>query len=547
MNASILPDRIATAALLLMLVLPFANPIHTAPIPSFYSEWLAAALALIVIAAILVRCALERQSLAVPGIAALPLLLAFANVIHAILGHAAHPRQALLASSVLIMAAATMVAGRTMSEASRSERRTPWLARFLAAGSLLQCLVLGLQTARIHVPWLVFLPAAGAPPTGSLGQANHLVDYLWLGIVSIIYLMARRGRLSVSGSLLVLVLAAVSTLPASRSAMLYPVGLALLALLAWRATPNANPWRPVALLCLTTIPVMLAADRLHKYTAEGLTSTATLSLTDRLANSGGDDIRSGLYRVAFAEALARPLVGHGVGATPWVTFQRADRWPEGSIPVVAEHVHNIELQWLLEYGLPLTALALGLVLRWLWLVLPNADEASQWWALSILAVIGIHSQLEYPLWLIYFLLPSCWLMGAASPAATWRLPGTQSLVGGLMLALGAATLGSLWPDYRELERIQAAAKDPRQWALATTAAVELDRSSLLAPNALVFLVGGMEVTGEQMDHRWDLCRQALRVSPRPEIADRCAKVAALAGHTEDSERLTRLIKQWGDK
>lgn len=535
-----LPDRIATAALALMLVLPFANPIHTAPIPSFYSEWLAAALALAVIAATLAATILRKTSLAVPSIAALPLLLAATTLAHALAGHAAHPRQAMLVAAYMLLAAAMMIAGRSMATSMPFEQRAPLLARYLMAGSLLQCLVLALQTTGIGVPWLVFLPAPGAAATGSLGQANHLADYLWLGIVSAIYLMARRGRVSLAGCVPVLVIAVSSTFPASRSVMLYPLALALLALLAWH-TGRAALWRHVTLIVIGMLPLMLAVNSMSPAAGSAAKTASTPSLSERLAATGSDGIRTSLYQVAFEKALERPLVGHGVGAAPWATFQRADTWPRNTRPAIAENIHNVGLQWLLEYGVPLAALALALVLGWLLRVLPGVGDASRWWGLALLAVIAIHSQLEYPLWFTYFLLPASWLMGSMSPA-TWNLkmPRERLWVAAAALLLGVATVAGLGRDYREIERIEAAGNDPRQWPQALAAAVELDRNSLLAPGALLFLVGAMAPDGDDKAARLELCSQALRVSPRPEIVAKCGLVERLAGNQAESDRLGRL-------
>jgi hypothetical protein len=70
--------------------------------------------------------------------------------------------------------------------------------------------------------------------------------------------------------------------------------------------------------------------------------------------------------------------------------------------------------------------------------------------------------------------------------------------------------------------------------------VELDRNSLLAPGALLFLVGAMAPDGDEKAARLELCRQAMRVSPRPEIVAKCALVERLAGNRAEADRLGRL-------
>lgn len=536
-------DQIAQAAIALLFVLPFANPIHTEPIPSFYSEWLAALLALLAVAATLGEGMAQEKRLAVPGIVALPLLLALAMVVQAAFGHVAHQRQALLFASALVLAAAMMVVGHSAARSGGFERMAPLLARVLVAGSLLQGAVLLLQRAGIGIPWLVSLPAPGASPAGLLGQANHVADYLWLGVASALYLMTRVGRFSIPGVVLVLALAAVSVIPASRSVLLYPLGLALVAALGWRASGRRALWRQLGLLCLATLPLMLVADQVNRAAVHAPASGGR-TLGERLAGSGGDNIRAGLYRIAAEEAMARPLTGHGLGAAPSVSFERADRWPAGSAPVVAEHAHNIVLQWLLEFGVPLTLLALALVLHWLWRALPTAGNPGQAWALGLLTVMAIHSQLEYPLWLAYFLLPAAWLMAAlGQPSrASFELLPRHLIVGLAGVTAACLTLVSLQSDYRQLEVVAAASAPgatPMQLEHAINTAIRLEGDSMLAPQAVVLMAGAMGVSREGAADKWALCKQALRISPTRDVALKCAAIAAIAGEGDEARRLLR--------
>ena len=120
------------------------------------------------------------------------------------------------------------------------------------------------------------------------------------------------------------------------------------------------------------------------------------------------------------------------------------------------------------------------------------------------------------------------------------MPRERLWVAAAALLLGVATVAGLGRDYREIERIEAAGNDPRQWPQALAAAVELDRNSLLAPGALLFLVGAMAPEGDDKAARLELCSQALRVSPRPEIVAKCGLVERLAGNQAESDRLGRL-------
>jgi len=132
-----------------------------------------------------------------------------------------------------------------------------------------------------------------------------------------------------------------------------------------------------------------------------------------------------------------------------------------------DHTHNLPLQLAVELGLPLAALVLGLLVAALWrawrLARQETDGATSVTlrcAWMMLLLIALHSQLEYPLWYAYFLLPTAWLFGygLGRPAAATAAPtGTRALfVGGMLLAIGSALALA---DYVRVVRIFAPARD----------------------------------------------------------------------------------------
>ena len=86
--------RLCLAALGLMLSLPFLNPHHFNPIPTFYQEWTAAACALLA-STLLLREKIFEQ-IEIPGIALLPLGIAALILIQFAAGLVAFPTQALM-------------------------------------------------------------------------------------------------------------------------------------------------------------------------------------------------------------------------------------------------------------------------------------------------------------------------------------------------------------------------------------------------------------------------------------------------------------------
>ena len=86
-----------------------------------------------------------------------------------------------------------------------------------------------------------------------------------------------------------------------------------------------------------------------------------------------------------------------------------------------DHTHNLALQFAVELGLPLAGLVLGLLGWGLWrgwadthrdAAAPNLEQASMLRAAWMMVLmILVHSQLEYPLWYAYFLLPAAFAFG----------------------------------------------------------------------------------------------------------------------------------------
>ncbi|WP_415840475.1 Wzy polymerase domain-containing protein [Roseateles saccharophilus] len=76
----------------------------------------------------------------------------------------------------------------------------------------------------------------------------------------------------------------------------------------------------------------------------------------------------------------------------------------------------------------------------------------------IVLTIGLHSLLEYPLWYAYFLLPACFALGLALPAASDARPagsGPWPWLGGLLIA---GSLFAVW-DYQRIVVIYAPSDD----------------------------------------------------------------------------------------
>lgn len=160
--------------------------------------------------------------------------------------------------------------------------------------------------------------------------------------------------------------------------------------------------------------------------------------------------RFGIWSNTLALLAQNPWFGVG-----WGQFNFA--WtltPFPGRPVAFfDHTHNLPLQILVEVGLPLGLLILGLIGWGAWKALSAClenrgdDSARIRCAFVMLAMMMVHSQLEYPLWYAYFLLPTAFAFGVclAPPRAgkAGEPKPTSGTRGALVLASGVLVLGSI--------------------------------------------------------------------------------------------------------
>lgn len=307
-------------------------------------------------------------------------------------------------------------------------------------------------------------PASPGRVGGNLRQANHLSTLLLWGMAATVWLYRvweQRGtlpRAELRGAtvaiLLLLTFGAVLTV--SRTGT---VCILLLAL--WGALDKRLP--PFIRVALWVLPLVYALFWF------GLTEWAHAT---QHAFSGDDQLKKGdLSSSRFAIwantlALIKANPWWGVG---WGEFNFA--WtltPFPGRPVAFfDHTHNLPLQLAVEIGIPLTVLVHALLLGGLVVAcrrMRSQDDSSRLTsacALVMVAMIGVHSQLEYPLWYAYFLLPAAFALGTllGQPA----LPKAGAVDSGPWLVCGSVllTAGGLLAivDYLKVEDIFAPSSD----------------------------------------------------------------------------------------
>lgn len=254
--------------------------------------------------------------------------------------------------------------------------------------------------------WLAGNSATPGRAVANLGQANQLATLLNLALIASLVV----SRLSRFLQLVVaVVLGAGIAFSGSRTGVF---SLALVSFWAWqlrRGQANRTAWQ---LLVWAGFFGALCVSWLLSHNGESV-----FFLGQRL--SGGSDISSSrfsIWRDCASLLWKSPLFGVGWGGLNWAWTMES--LPDRSLSLI-NHSHNIHYQWVLELGWP-AAVLLSAALGWLlWIgwravfrhgVVGVFNPMLQA-AMVACLVLVLHSQLEYPLWYVYFLLPFAYWMG----------------------------------------------------------------------------------------------------------------------------------------
>jgi hypothetical protein len=392
--------------------------------------------------------------------------------------------------------------------------------------------VAAIQFLKVPAPgWLVF---ADAIPSSNLGQRNHAADYLWLGVVSAIGL--RLGH-RVSAPVFAIVLTSLvcgAALTGSRGPIAYGGLLTALGAWWWLRDRSAIA-REAVLLSVGSLAGFLAASALLAIaTQAGLSPGGDGAwAVDRLTYGAlVGDARMTLWRDAMSIFVQAPWLGNGIGNYHWRSFEVTGA---GTPPLPAEHAHNLILQWLADFGLPVTLVVVAILAAWLNDALRQRLEPNRWWLLGVLAIIGSHSLLEYPLWYAYFLGPFALLLGAGdSRPIRVSMPNGRPIFA-LAMALAVFVLGSLWHDDR---RIEASVYQSSPVSSESTAGlVDVAKASLLSPLALFGVALAMTPDTRIAVDQARICEDAIRFRPRPDLVGKCALLAEMNGDRAVAERL----------
>lgn len=513
---SIRSAHISLALIGLMWVLPFLHFYHSHPLPTFYPEWVAAALGLCAMSLLMAQSFWQQPK--IPRIVLLPIGLTLVAWVQFALGKVDYLDQVLLLTLYMLWAALLIVLGWWLREELGLPILSTVLAAFLLLGAEISALVGVLQHYSLHTFLdAVVLHAPSPVAIGNMGQPNQFANYITLGLISLGLLLIHWQLRVWQVVLLAIPLLFVLTLCGSRSPWLYLSCMAgmsflwqrrdkaylpllsysLLLLLGfslmhwgvqlpWLAGPAGRMtsaqrlfgnqfanyitlvlislgllyvcwhWRARRIVLLVMpLLVLILGFCLTQWlpgSADKVTSEQHLFVqTASPSGSGSFSIRIYLWHGAWLIFTQFPWIGAGLDHFSWQIFQLG--------PVLRfantdgrlwEHAHNLVMQIAAEMGLAGLLVLLGTLVLWFWQARSAQRNIHHWWGFGLLAVIGIHSLLEYPLWYTYFLGVAALSLGMLD-TTTYHL-ALRGLAGRLLAAvillLGLLSLSQLFYQYR---------------------------------------------------------------------------------------------------
>lgn len=509
---------------MLALVFPalvIVQPLHRQPIDSFYSQWL-----------VLVGVALWFLLRANAGSAFALRLDAFSAAVFAFIAWALTQRATGLANAdlavfhvgYLLLFLLAYQLGQNASVRSGAAVDIPAGVLFAA---LMAAACAALQASGSSLFELI-RPRFGAI-SGNLGQSNHFNVLLWMGVAAALHLRREQAIRAWIAVLAIGCCFAFSAFTSSRASLLYAATISVLPLFFryWFASHatrlSSMRWEFCVLPAFLVVYVFLNWSGM-------LDSLQVVTYADRLREM---EFRPIFWRIALA--IMTPF-GVGVGQVPVTMLDRVELWSEYGFPTLMEHAHNLFVQVGLEYGWIGAIVLIACCGLWLLRLRRSVDHRAHGWMLCAVVMMLIHSQLEFPLWYLYFLASLGFFLGAlVAPSPARRVVTIHRP--GMIAICGLLTMLSVW-SYRSnyvvetaLERVSNGMPYDRGERGSPSLDEDISLWSPFQPYAALVRVYGATLKQVGSDEAVRDCRRVVPVWPAPVILGKCA---VLTGNADPS-------------
>ncbi len=539
------------ASLAFAVLLPYTVTAHTYPIPTFYAEFTALSLFLLVGASVLVLLMSERHRVqfAMPTVALVPLAFGALLALQTRVLPLAQPSMAWLGAGFLLAAFMATQAGYGFVRAGQADTALRWMAGALIVGGLFAVLCQLIQLLHLEAKVSPFVVAYNVTtdrrPFGNMAQANHLATVIAFALAAAMYLVQIR-RLNVLvwavvSSICVLGQAlTVSRGPWLQTAVVVAAGF-WMALVASRANGfsrrRLREWLIPALLIVLFIAVNLAVRWANGQFQLGL----DVSAAHRFQDKGQFVLRLAMWKYGWTMFKGHPLLGIGWGEFPRFEFELVRQLGDVEI---ANNSHDIVIDLLAKTGIVGLGIVLLGLLAWLWRILRARHTAERVFGLALIGALLMHALVEYPQQYMFFLLPAMFVFGILETKPLAFVPGRVAL--GLQFAVvlgGCAALLPIHRDYARAEVLYYGAHPAEEYRAAP--------SVLFGAWGEYGMATLLPIDSQDLQAKLDMHAKALALLPGETVLRRYAALLALDGKQDQAfdtvERLkvfARVLHDW---
>ncbi|MCR4468864.1 Wzy polymerase domain-containing protein [Burkholderia sp. SCN-KJ] len=443
-------------ALAVALIVPYSITNHTYPIPTFYSEFAALVLYLLVglSVVLLARTGRPAEPFAAPAAFVAPLGFAAVLIAQVALMPLKVPSMNWLAVGYLAAALVAMQAGYTLAREGLAEAVARMMAGALLVGGVFavasQIVQLFHLESAVSPFVVVYNIAVDRRPYGNMAQANHLATYIAFALAGALYLAQTRRLAAWAWFALSVVLSVGLALTVSRGPWLQVAVLVVAGFwMAWlesrRAPGNRRAWLMPVALAVIFVAVNVAVRWANVHFHLGLAESAA----DRMRDAGQIAPRLALWKYGLAMFREHPLLGVGWGEFP--SHQFALVRTLGGVEI-ANNSHDIFIDLLAKSGLVGLGVLVVALVTWFVRAVRAPQSSTRVFGLALIGILLMHALVEYPQQYMFFLLPAMFVIGLLDVKPLRILPGRVAF--GLFAVLSVGGVLAAVPVLRDYQRAE---------------------------------------------------------------------------------------------